>query len=389
MSIKSKREYIEKARLHYAKATKRQKSYILDHFCSVTRLTRKHAIRILSKGYTVPRERAGRPPVYDQALLLPHVKHLWFTMDQIGSKKMAAALPHWLPHYRGTDVTPEIISVLSKISASTVERYLKVIRFQTRPHGISTTRAGHFAKNRIPIRIHDWNRKEPGHFEADTVAHCGDNINGEYAHTITATDIATTWTENRATFTKASGGIVEQLRDMESTLPFSIRSVDFDNGSEFLNYAVLEFLEKRDRPVSITRSRPYRKNDQCYVEQKNYTHVRELFGYDRVPKRDLVTLMNEIYRNYWSPFQNFFIPTMKLIRKTRIGAKIKKEYEKPQTPYERVMKSPYLSDEEKQKLKTKYENLDPFVLREELEKRLKAYFILLRKRELSQMPVAA
>ncbi len=389
MSIKSKREYIEKARGHYLMATRRQKSSILDHFCIVTRLTRKHAIRILSKGYTVPRERAGRPVVYDQAILLPHVKRLWFVMDQIGSKKMAAALPHWLPHYRGADVTAEIVADLTLMSASTIERYLKIIRFQSRPHGISTTRAGHFAKNRIPIRIHDWNRQEPGHFEADTVAHCGDNISGEYAHSITATDIATTWTENRAIYTKASGGVVEQLKDIESTLPFSVRSVDFDNGSEFLNYGVLEFLEKRDRPVSITRSRPYRKNDQCYVEQKNYTHVRELFGYDRVPKRDLVALMNEIYRDHWSPFQDFFIPTMKLIRKTRIGAKIKKEYEKPQTPYDRVMKSPYLSDEEKQKLKNRYDSLDPFVLREELEKKLKTYFILLRKRELSQMPVAA
>ena len=220
------------------------------------------------------------------------------------------------------------------------------------------------------------------------MAHCGDNISGEYAHSITATDIATTWTENRATFTKASGGVLECLKDIEARLPFAIRSFDFDNGSEFLNYPVLEFLEKRDKPVSVTRSRPYRKNDQCYVEQKNYTHVRELFGYDRVPKRDLVTLMNEIYRDYWSPFQNFFIPTMKLIRKIRIGAKIKKQYEKPQTPYERVMKSPFLSDEQKQKLKTQYESLDPFALRQEMEKKLKTYFSLLRKRELA-VPDAA
>jgi hypothetical protein len=388
MSIKSKREYIEKARQDYQRATKRQKGYILDHFCAVTKLTRKHAIRALSKGYTAPREKAGRPLIYDQATLLPHVKRLWFAMDQIGAKKLAAALPHWLPHYREPDVTAEIVSALSKISASTLERYLRVIRFQTRPFGRSTTRSGHFAKNRIPIRIHDWNRKEPGHFEADTVAHCGDNINGEYAHSITATDIATTWTENRATFTKASGGVLEQLKDIEARLPFAIQSFDFDNGSEFLNYPVLEFLEKREKPIAVTRSRPYRKNDQCYVEQKNYTHVRELFGYDRVPRRDLVLLMNEIYRDYWSPFQNFFIPTMKLTRKTRIGAKIKKEYEKPQTPYDRVMKSPFLSDEQKVKLKARYESLDPFVLKAEMEKKLKAYFVLLRKRELSLLPAA-
>ena len=136
MSIKSKREYIAKAREHYRQATKRQKSSILDHFCIVTRLTRKHAIRILSKGYTVPREKAGRPRIYDEAKLLPHIKHLWFVMDQIGSKKMAAALPHWLPHYRAPDVTPEIVCALTKISASTLERYLRIIRFQSKPYGI-------------------------------------------------------------------------------------------------------------------------------------------------------------------------------------------------------------------------------------------------------------
>jgi hypothetical protein len=310
-------------------------------------------------------------------------------MEQIGSKKMKAALLHWLPHYQGPDVTPQIIQQLLKMSATTIERYLKLIRFQTRPYGRSTTRSSHFAKNRIPIRIHDWNRKEPGHFEADTVAHCGDNISGEYAHTVTATCIATTWTENRATYTKASGGVLEQLKDIESNLPFPIISFDFDNGSEFLNYPVIEFLEKRTTPIKITRSRPYRKNDQCYVEQKNYTHVRLLFGYDRIPKRDLVTLMNEIYKNFWSPFQNFFIPTMKLIRKERFGAKIKKTYEKPTTPYDRVMKSEFLSDVQKKKLTQKYESLDPFILKAEMEKKLQTYFSLLRKRELSQMPIAA
>lgn len=385
MSIRSKREYIEKARVNYQKANRRQKSYILDHFCEVTSLSRKNAIRRLKVGFKNPRERAGRPPVYNQGLLVPHVRRLWFAMDQIGSKKMAAALSHWLPHYQGPDVTPDVIQSLSKISATTIERYLRIIRFQSRPYGISTTRVNYFMKNRIPIRIHDWNRKEPGHFEADTVSHCGDNANGEYAYSITATDIATTWTENRATFSKASGGILEQLKDIEKTLPFPMISFDSDNGSEFLNYPVIEFLEKRDKPVKITRSRPYRKNDQCYVEQKNYTHVRELFGYDRVAQRDLVALMNEIYRDYWSPFQNFFIPTMKLIRKQRFGAKIRKTYEKPQTPYDRVMKSPLLSEEQKQKLKERYQCFDPFLLRTEMEKKLKHYFSLLRKREVPKV----
>jgi hypothetical protein len=310
-------------------------------------------------------------------------------VEQVGAKRLQAAIVHWLPHYREPDVTPEIISQLTKISAATLERYLKILRFQCRPHGISTTRPNYFLKSRIPIRTVDWNRREPGHIEVDTVSHCGDNINGEYAHTLTATDIGTTWTETRATFTKASGGILEQLRNIEENLPFPLRSFDSDNGTEFLNYPVMEFLQKRSKPIEVFRSRPYRKNDQCYVEQKNFTHVRNIFGYDRIAKRDLVTLMNEIYKEYWCPLQNFFIPTMKLIRKTRIGGHMKKQYEKPKTPYSRVMESEYLSEEEKKKLKDKYESLDPFELKSKLEVKLKTYFTLLRKRELSQMPNAA
>ena len=171
MGINSKRDYIPEARLDYQKARKSQKTFILDHFCFVTKLNRKYAIRVLGTGYKVPREKAGRPETYDKVLLLPHIKRLWFAMEQAGARKMKAAMPDWLPHYRGPDVTAEIISKLFQISAGTIERFLKPLRFQCRPYGLSTTRGGSLTK-RIPIRTVDWNRKEPGHLEADTVAHC-------------------------------------------------------------------------------------------------------------------------------------------------------------------------------------------------------------------------
>ena len=238
---------------------------------------------------------------------------------------------------------------------------------------------------RIPIKPLDWNVTVPGFVEADTVSHCGDNIMGEYANSVNAVDILTTWTETRAAFTKASGGILERVKDIEMSFPFPLRGWATDNGSEFLNYVLVEYFEGREEnPVPIKRGRPYRKNDQCHIEQRNFTHVRQLFGYDRIEDRSLTELMNEIYRDYWCPFQNFFIPTMKLIRKERIGARIKKTYDVPKTPYQRVMDNPDISSAYKDVLKSRFESINPFTLREELEKKLKHFYQELRRRQIAK-----
>lgn len=389
MSSKSKREYIEAIRSDYRRSCKAQKTIILNHFCTATKLDRKYAIRLMSKTSAKIRERSGRPPKYDKDKLLPHLTKLWRTMERIGSKKLKAALPGWLPHYRGEGVTVEITEEIKvdllNLSASTLERFLKEVRFQNKPHGYSTTRRGNILKNRIPIKPLDWNVTKPGFVEGDTVAHCGDNIEGEYGHSLNATDILTTWTETRATFTKASGGIIERMKEIEKAFPFRILGFNSDNGSEFLNHAFVEHFENRkENPIPVKRGRPYRKNDQCFIEQKNLTHVRGLFEYDRVETKALVELMNEIYRDYWCPLQNFFIPTMKLIRKERIGAKIKKKYELPKTPYERVLACPDVPEENKKALRERYATLNPFELKAQMEKKLQVYFQLLRKREFNK-----
>jgi hypothetical protein len=305
-------------------------------------------------------------------------------MEQIGAKKMKAALPFWLPHYRGEGVTEQVKEILLRMSSSTIDRFLNLIRFQSKQRGLSTTRRSKFLMQKIPLKPLDWNVTRPGFIEADTVGHCGDNIMGEYANTVNAVDISSTWTETRATYTKASGGVIERLKDMESSFPFSLLGFSSDNGSEFLNYSLVEYFEARENPIPMKRGRPYRKNDQCHIEQKNYTHVRQLFGYDRIKDRDLTELMNEIYRDYWCPFQNFFIPTMKLIKKERIGARIRKTYELPRTPYQRVMESPDVSDAYKAVLSSRYLSLNPFTLKEELERKLKYFYQELRKRQIAR-----
>lgn len=389
MSSKSVKEYIRSIREHYKKASKGQKTRLLDNFCLVTKLDRKYATKLMSKDLASMKERSGRPEKYSRDVLLPHISTLWFSMDQIGAKKMRAALPSWLPHYRGQDgtedVPEEIKKEILKMSYSTIDRFLKLVRFQTKQKGLSTTRPGNFLMKSIPVKPLDWNVTKPGYIEADTVAHCGDDIMGEYANSVNAVDTLTTWVETRATFTKASGGVLERLKDMEECFPFSLLGFSSDNGNEFLNYNLIEHFEgRKDKPIPMKRGRPYRKNDQCRIEQKNFTHVRELFGYDRIDDRELTELMNEIYRDYWCPFQNFFIPTMKLVSKERIGARIKKKYETPKTPYQRVMDCPDVSSAYKEVLQSRYLALNPFVLRQELEKKLKTFFQLLRKKQIAK-----
>ena len=378
MSLKARREYLNAIRERYKKSTKREKTVILNEFCVNCLYTRKHAIQALSQGAGTPRKRPGAAPVYGPELI-PFLKELWEAMDQIGPKKMVAAFPDWLRFYQNPELTTDLRQLLLSISASTVARLLKHAK---KPHGISSTRPGTYIKSRIPIAILDWNIGKPGFLEADTVAHCGSSLIGNFINSLTVTDIFSSWTENRATWTKGSARVIEQFKDIEKSLPFDWLGLGCDNGSEFINHSVEEFCEKgREKKIEFTRSRAYKKNDNCYVEQKNFTHVRQLFGYDRLDQREMVPLVNEIYRDYWGPLMNFFIPSIKLIRKVRVGAKMKKTYDKPQTPYKRLMDSVNLTDPQKVELEHRYNQLNPFELKAGLEKKMKEFNELLKQAE--------
>jgi hypothetical protein len=208
--------------------------------------------------------------------------------------------------------------------------------------------------------------------EADTVAHCGMSLAGNFVWSLTLTDIYTCWTENRATWNKGAEGVIEQIKNIEKSLPFELLGFDCDNGSEFLNYHLLRyFTENREKAIQFTRSRPYKKNDNAHVEQKNWTHVRHLFGYDRFENQAVVALMNDLYRNEWSLYQNHFVPTMKLIEKIRIGSKYRKKYSLPETPYQRVIQSPDVKDEVKLALVKLHNTLDPFALKQKIEEKLR------------------
>jgi hypothetical protein len=263
------------------------------------------------------------------------------------------------------------------MSASTITRFLK--RGRKTLKGLSATKRSKFFKYKIPLHVFEAKVINIGHMATDTVAHCGDSLMGDFSWSLTVTDRLTQWTENRATFSKKSSEIEKALRSIEDILPFPILSLQSDCGTEFLNYQIMKYLQGRPRPVIMTRSRPYHKNDNAQVEQKNFTHVRQVFGYDRIEVEALVALMNEIYRDYWNPLHNFFLPSMRLKEKERHGSQIKKRYDDPQTPYERFMLAPNVTEEQKEQLRGRFKTLNPFELKQGLERKLETFFSLLRQ----------
>lgn len=372
---------IKRIQERYRDADRRHKKIILDELCHTWGLGRKYAIRLLG-GKTAPSgKKAGRPPRYD-GRLVQHLSVLWHSMERICPKRMKAALPLWLPFYRAPEFDPNLKAQLLKMSPSTIERFLK--RGRKTLKGLSGTKRAKFFKYKIPLRDFCEKVVKAGHVNVDTVAHCGDSLEGTFAWSLTLTDRLTAWTENRASFSKNANEIEKGLRSIEAGLPFRLLSLQSDCGTEFLNYQVMKFLQTRTSPVVMTRSRPYHKNDNAHVEQKNFTHVREIFGYERIEQQALVELMNEIYSELWNPLHNFFLPSMKLKEKFRNGSRITKRYDLPATPYERFMNAPNATEEQKQELRARIATLNPFELKRALEKKLDLFFGLLKQAQVGK-----
>lgn len=370
------KEHIKRISPRYSDSDKRGKKVILDEFCHTWGLDRKYAIKLLGGKREPTGQKAGRPPRYD-GRLVRHLTVLWTSMERICPRRMKAALPIWLPHYRDPELDPRLRAQMLAMSASTIGRFIR--RGCKTLRGLSATRRAKFFKYKIPLHAFTDKIVNVGHVAADTVAHCGDTLAGEFANTLTVTDRLSTWTENRALFCKKEPEMERALGSIEQDLPFRILSIQNDCGTEFLNYRMMRYLQNRPSPVVMTRSRPYHKNDNAHVEQKNNTHVRAVFGYDRVENPALIDLMNEIYRDYWNPLNNYFLPSMQLKEKERNGARITKRYGDPKTPYQRLMEAPNVSDARKQELKARFKSMNPFELKRGLERKLEEFFSLLKQ----------
>tara|TARA_R110002110_G_C13338772_1_gene707506 strand:+ start:51 stop:1217 length:1167 start_codon:yes stop_codon:yes gene_type:complete len=375
MGFIERKSYLIAILSRYPAASRADKTKILDEFCAVCNYNRKYAIRILNRGPTIKKKRSGPKPVYQDQAILDVLKKIWFAADQPCSLKLIVIIPKWLPCYEEKygAIEDEVKQKLLSISRSTIDRLLKPVRAKSKPKGQCTTKPSTF-KTKIPVQMHHWDIDKPGYVEADTVAHCGDSIAGKFAWSLTVTDLFTGWTENRAVWNKYSEGVYQAVSFIEAALPFETLGFHSDNGSEFMNHIVYDYFTNRTKPVLFTRSRPYRKNDNAHVEQKNYTHVRQLLGYDRLDRKSVVYQMNELYRHEWSLYQNHFIPSVKLIYKERVGSRYKKIYDMPKTPYERVLESDFVDNKTKDKLRAIHRSLNPFTLKDEIERKLSVIF---------------
>lgn len=380
MDYQAKEEIRQLMQPRYRRAKKTVKQKILDEFCALCGYHRKYAIALLKKPVRIrrkPRKKPGRKPIYQDKVFLKALQILWHETDLACSRKLKAAIPLWLPYYANhyEPLSSDVEQKLLTISKTSIDRILQPIRHSVEVKRRSQTRPGTLLKKQIPYKLDiPWNPVKPGFVEADTVAHCGGNASGDYAWSLTLTDIRTTWTENRAIWNKGATGVLEQIHDIELNLPFELLGFNSDGGSEFLNqYLIgyLHYVKKEKLPTFIfSRSRPGKKNDNAHVEQKNWTHVRHLFGYYRLGKYGVVDLMNDLYKNEWRLYQNFFMPATKLIKKQRIGSRYRKVYDQPKTPYQRILEESLISQAEKDKLTALYQTLDPFDLKKQIQFKL-------------------
>ena len=383
MGKPERRAYLEAIRARYRRAGKASKSTILNEFCAVCGYHRKYALRLLSAKRLRTQPKTCKPgPIsrYDTPELVGALRTIWLASDQLCSKRLKAALPLWLPHYEASysPLSPETRAGLAAISAATIDRLLKPIRAKAARRGLSGTKPGTLLKKHIPIQAGVWDVTQPGFVEADTVAHCGDSLAGNFVWSLTMTDICTGWTECRATWNKGADCVMTQVKAIQKALPFRVRGFDCDNGSEFLNWHLLRYFQSHKQPIQFTRSRPYHSNDNAHVEQKNWSCVRQLFGYERFGDPRLVNLMNDLYANEFSLFTNFFCPTLKLVSKAREGSKWIRKHSQPMTPAQRIIDHPDIPITTKRKLQRQLETLNPFQLQRQIRRKLKAVFNLLR-----------
>ena len=369
MSQKSRREYVERIRHRYLEAKRLEKTTILDEFVAVTGLHRKSAIRALRQGYQRREGRRGRKRTYTGAVVEALVK-IWRVCGCICGKRLQPFLPEMvlvLERHGELVLDEETRALLLQISAATIDRKLQPYR-QQQGRGLSTTRPGTLLKQSIPVRTFaDWDDVRPGFVEMDLVAHCGTTVEGQYLHTLTATDIATGWTECFLLRHRSQLAVAEAMDSLRRRLPFPLLGIDSDNDSVFINGTLKRYCEAQQ--ITFTRSRPWKKNDQAWVEQKNGAVVRGTIGYRRYVSSDAAQLLEGVH-DALHAYVNFFQPVQKLVEKRRDGAKIYKRYDTAQTPHQRAMAEPTVSTFCKAQLQLAYRPLNPAQLRRQIDDNL-------------------
>lgn len=379
MSYLSRKEYLARMRWRYAQRGRKGKSRLLDELCEVCGYDRKHAIKLLNSTPAITKSKVGRKPVYAKEVVAV-IKPIWLSSEQPCGKRLKQLLPLWLPHYerRQGALSKALRRSVLAASAATLDRLLSPYR-SAHPKRWRAPKPGTLIKAQVAVRTDNADIIEPGSVEIDSVAHCGGSLLGDLVWSVNLTDIVSQWTQTRAVWNKGQHGVVQAIADMEKALPFALRAVDIDNGSEFLNWHLKAYLNEREEKASVelTRSRPYHKNDNAHIEQKNWTHVRQLIGYERLGEEACVAALNSVYED-WNLLQNLFCPTMKLKEKRREGGRYRKSYHLAESPAERLLAWTGLSQKKRDWIKRQQREQDPFELHQRVESKLRALWKILR-----------
>ena len=382
MSQTTRNEVLKKLRRRYRNAGPLHKRKLLDQAQELLGYHRKAAIRSLRAPTVEPAPQliTGRPVRYSPERLRPYLRAIWQATDYACGRRLVAMLPEWIPAYEAhhRKLPAEVGDRLLAASGRTLDRLLEPLRIQGASR--SLTRPGTLLRQQIPIRGSVWEEGKAGWLEVDTVALCGGSVAGEFVWMVDGVDYATTWVEMRAMWGRGQTGTLDALRDLEASLPFALLGLDSDNGGEFLNYHVMRWLQQRPKPVFMTRSRPYKKDDNAHIEQKNWTHIRQCFGYERHDNPEVVDLINALIKNTYGPLLNFFHASLKLERKERIAGRIKRVYGPAQTPLARVLASAEVTPQTKRRLEQEKSRLNPFDLKREVARSLKTIASLRRAR---------
>jgi hypothetical protein len=381
MSGKSKWDYLKAIYFRYRKASKPLRSRILDEFCQVCHYNRKYAIRLLNgpapQNANTPNSQSRRPTY--GAKVIWALTAIWQAAGYPCSARLKALLPLWLPWaIKHLTLSAQVQKQLLTISPATIDRRLGVKKRQLKKRLYGRTKPGTLLKHHIPIKTDSWNVHSPGFTEIDLVSHSGNSASGDFLHSLNVADIHSTWVETRAVMGKSQIGVLDAMKDIQQALPFKLLGIDSDNGSEFINYHLKTFCDQNQ--IQFTRGRPYKKDDNAHIEQKNWTHVRKIFGYERYDSQPALEAMNDLYQNELRILQNLFLPSMKLLEKTRIGSKLKRRYDQPHTPLDRLLHCPKADPLKIQKLKSLRDTTDPFALAKNIEQKLERIYLMANHR---------
>ena len=373
MSKISKREYLTEVKKKYWRASKGRKSQLLNDFCSFTGYHRKYATGLLTKPLPKKWKRyKPRAKYYDQPVI-DALKIIWEALDGICGERVHPQIPGMLEKLIDCgelSIAEEAKHKLLKISMGSVKTILRKEKARSIIRIGGTTKPGSLLKHQIAIRYGRWDEMIPGWCETDTVAHCGETVAGSYISSLDVIDICSSWSEQCAIINKGEKAVTEAIDDIKSRLPFKLLGLDPDNGAEFINYSLFNYCKKNE--INLTRSRPYHKNDNAHIEQKNWTAIRQLVGYSRFETEEQLNILNNLYANEWRLYLNFFQPTMKLkekIKNTETG-KTKKKYYEAKTPYQRLIEHKDVSEEQKDMLRSVYDSLNPVELRQQIKRKI-------------------